>query len=101
MSSSNFLTLSTAIALAGTLAVLPLHAQTPFPATLAGHVVMPAQSFIAAPKDASDDLNINGKFTSDKRVDAIGAIEGLSAGKSPFLHYSEGYKRALPEMQRL
>ena len=83
MSSSSYLTLSTAIAvaLAGTVAALPLHAQTAFPATLAGHVVMPAQSFIAAPKDASDDLKISGKFTSGKRVDAIGTIEGLSAGR--------------------
>ena len=83
MSSSSYLTLSTAIAvaLAGTVAALPLHAQTAFPATLAGHVVMPAQSFIAAPKDASDDLKISGKFTSGERVDAIGTIEGLSAGR--------------------
>ena len=81
MSSSNFSTLSTAITLAGALAVLPLHAQTPFPATLAGHVVMPAQSFIAAPKDVSDDLKISGKFVSGKRVNAIGTVEGLSVGR--------------------
>ena len=61
--------------------MLPLHAQTPFPATLAGHVVVPAQSFIAAPKDASDDLKISGKFTSRKRVNAIGTVAGLSVGR--------------------
>lgn len=59
----------------------PLHAQTAFPATLAGHVVLPAKTFIAAPKDASDDLKISGKFTTGKRVDAIGTVEGLSAGR--------------------
>ena len=81
MSSSKLFTLSTAIALASTLATLPLHAQTAFSATLAGHAVMPAQSFIAAPKDASDDLKISGKFTTGKRVDTLGTIEGLSAGR--------------------
>ena len=81
MSSSKRFTLSTAIALASTLVALPLHAQTAFPATLAGHVVMPAQSFIAAPKDASDDLKISGKFTPGKRVNALGTVEGLSAGR--------------------
>lgn len=35
-------------ALAVALLAAPLHAQTAFPATLAGHAVMPAQSFIAA-----------------------------------------------------
>ena len=81
MSSSSFLTLSAAIAPASTLAALPLHAQISFPATLAGHVVPPAQSFIAAPKDAPDDLKISGKFTSGKRVDAIGTVAGLSVGR--------------------
>ncbi len=60
-------------------------AQTPapsaFPATLAGHVVMPAQSFIAAPKDAPQDLQVSGKFTNGKRTEALGTVEGLSAGR--------------------
>lgn len=56
-------------------------APTAFPATLAGHVVMPAQSFIAAPKDAPQDLQVSGKFTNGKRTEALGAIEGLSAGR--------------------
>ena len=81
MSSTRFFTLSTAIALASTLATLPLHAQTAFPATLAGHAILPAQSFIAASKDASDDLKISGKFTTGKRIDAIGTVEGMSAGR--------------------
>lgn len=57
------------------------HAQTAYPATLAGHVVMPAQSFIPAPKDAPQDLKISGKFTTGKRIDKIGTVEGLSAGR--------------------
>ncbi len=52
-----------------------------FPATLAGHVVMPALSFLAAPKDAPQDLKISGKFTTGKRVEAVGTVEGLSAGR--------------------
>ena len=69
------------------LASSPLHAQTAaaaapgFAATLAGHVVMPAASFIAAPRDAPPDLQISGKFTTGKRVDAVGTVEGLSAGR--------------------
>ena len=69
------------------LASVPLYAQdqTPvpvaFPATLAGHVVVPAQSFIAAPKDAPEDLKTSGKFTTGKRVEAVGTVEGLSAGR--------------------
>src|SRR5688572_2720848 len=62
----------------------PLYAQTSVPAysaTLAGHVVMPAQSFIAAPKDAPQDLQVSGKFTSGKRTEALGTVEGLSAGR--------------------
>lgn len=56
-------------------------AQTAYPATLAGHALLPAQSFTAAPKDAPADLQASGKFTSGKRVEALGSIEGLSAGR--------------------
>ena len=68
-------------ALAAMLVMLaaPLQAQTAFPATLAGHVVMPAQSFIAAPKDAPQDLRSSGKFTTGKRVEATVTVEGQSA----------------------
>ncbi len=59
----------------------PLHAQTAFPATLAGHALLPAQSFIAAPKDAPQDLRNAGKFTTGKRVEALGTVEGRSAGR--------------------
>jgi hypothetical protein len=66
---------------AAALLAAPLHAQTAFPATLAGHALMPAQSFIAAPKDAPQDLKNAGKFTTGKRVEALGTVEGLSAGR--------------------
>ncbi len=52
-----------------------------FPATLTGHVVMPAESFIAMPDDAPADLKTSGKYTTGKRVDAIGTVEGKSAGR--------------------
>jgi hypothetical protein len=51
------------------------------PAILAGHVVMPAATFIPAPADAPDDLKISGKFTTGKRVEATGTIEGRSRGR--------------------
>jgi hypothetical protein len=51
------------------------------PATLAGHVVIPAATFIPAPADAPEDLKISGKFTTGKRVDAAGTIEGRSRGR--------------------
>ncbi len=68
-------------ALAAAALALPLHAQTAFPATLAGHVLMPALSLIAAPKDAPQDLKNAGKFTTGKRVEATGTVEGQSAGR--------------------
>jgi hypothetical protein len=68
-------------ALAAAALVSPLQAQTAFPATLAGHVVMPAKSFIAAPKDAPQDLQVSGKFTNGQRTEAPGTVEGLSAGR--------------------
>jgi hypothetical protein len=50
-------------------------------AVLAGHIVIPAQTFIDAPADAPSDLKVSGKFTTSKRVDAIGTIEGQSKGR--------------------
>ncbi len=70
-------TLSTFLAIALTSTAL---AQSQ-PATLAGHVVIPAATFIPAPADAPDDLKISGKFTTGKRVDSVGTIEGRSRGR--------------------
>ena len=63
--------------------------QQQFPAVLAGHVVMPAASFVPAPEDAPDDLRVSGKFIGGIRQDKIGSVEGLSNGrptglKTPF-----------------
>ncbi len=49
-----------------------------FAATLAGHAVMPAESFVEAPADAPADLKVSGKFTTGTRVDAVGSVEGKS-----------------------
>ena len=49
-----------------------------FPATLKGHAVLPAQTFIDAPPDAPDDLKTSGKYTTGKRVDAVGSVMGKS-----------------------
>ena len=56
-------------------------AQTAYPATLAGHALLPAQTFIPAPKDAPADLQVSGKFTTGKLVEKIGSVEGLSGGR--------------------
>ncbi|KAF0227081.1 MAG: hypothetical protein FD175_2843 [Beijerinckiaceae bacterium] len=53
-----------------------------FPAKLAGHVVIPAGTFIDVPSDAPADLKISGKFANGPvRVDALGSVEGKSAGR--------------------
>ena len=61
--------------------VLSSHGQTAYPAQLAGHAVLPALTLIAAPKDAPADLQTSGKFTTGQRVEKIGSVEGLSAGR--------------------
>jgi hypothetical protein len=53
----------------------------PHQATVAGHIVIPAATFIPAPADAPEDLKVSGKFTTGKRVDAIGTVEGRSRGR--------------------
>jgi hypothetical protein len=53
----------------------------PFSATLAGHVVIPAETYVAAPADAPADLKTPGKFTTGKRIDQIGSLEGTSGGR--------------------
>lgn len=81
MLSSNFVKSMGALAAASVFVALPAYPQTSFPAVLAGHVMMPAQSFMETPKDAPSDLQISGKFTSGTRVEALGTVEGLSAGR--------------------
>lgn len=57
------------------------NAQTEFPASLSGHAVLPANTFIAAPKDAPANLHTSGKFTTGKRVEKIGSVEGKSSDR--------------------
>ncbi|QIL82757.1 esterase-like activity of phytase family protein [Diaphorobacter sp. HDW4A] len=52
-----------------------------FNATLAGHAVLPAQSFVASPKDAPADLQMSGKFTTAQRAEKAGSVEGQSNGR--------------------
>jgi hypothetical protein len=59
-------------------AAAPAFAQTEFPAVLSGHVVLPAETFIDAPADAPDDLKTSGKYTTGRRVDALGSVMGKS-----------------------
>jgi hypothetical protein len=74
-------------AAAAALACLPAAAQDDatapreFPAVLAGHALMPARSFIAAPKDAPADLRVSAKFTTGQRVEALGSVPGTSGGR--------------------
>jgi hypothetical protein len=59
----------------------PAFAQQEFKATLAGHAILPAETFLKAPDDAPADLKTSGKFTTGKRIDAVGSVEGRSNGR--------------------
>jgi len=75
----------TIVKLATGLVVLALSpaafAQQEFPATLAGHAVLPAESYLAAPADAPADLKMSGKFTTGTRIEKLNTVEGRSAGR--------------------
>ncbi|UHC18931.1 esterase-like activity of phytase family protein [Methylobacterium currus] len=65
----------------------PQTSQTPpapqtFPATLAGHAVLPADSVAPLPADAPKDLATPGKFTTGRRVEAVGTVEAQSMGRA-------------------
>lgn len=68
-----------ALACAATLSTA--QAQQAYPATLAGHAILPARTLIAAPADAPADLRMSGKFTTPQRVDKAGSVMGLSGGR--------------------
>jgi hypothetical protein len=76
-----------ALTLAAVLAVAPAFAQTAaegprqVPAILAGHAILPAETFIDPPADAPADARVSGKFTTPQRVEAIGTIVGSSNGR--------------------
>ena len=79
--SLNRLAASVALACVALSPAFTAHAQQAFPATLAGHAVMPALSVIPAPADAPADLRHAGKFTTAQRVEKLGSVMGLSAGR--------------------
>lgn len=60
----------------------PAQADQVFPATLAGHSLLAAETFVPAPLDAPADLKVSGKFTENGlRTDAVGSVMGRSAGR--------------------
>ena len=79
--SLNRLAASVALACVALSPAFTAHAQQAFPATLTGHAVMPALTVIPAPADAPADLRHAGKFTTAQRVEKLGSVMGLSAGR--------------------
>ncbi|WP_434515738.1 esterase-like activity of phytase family protein [Dechloromonas sp. ARDL1] len=69
-----------ALAILASFTMTSAMADQAFPATLAGHAVLPAKTFIAPPKDAPDSLKVSGKYTGpeSKRVDAVDSLPGNS-----------------------
>jgi hypothetical protein len=63
------------------LLALPAAAQQEFSAVLAGHALLPAKTFLPAPADVPADLKVSGKFTTGKRVEALGTVMGKSNGR--------------------
>jgi len=79
---SRFSTLAACAALAcASIATTTAFAQQAYPATLAGHAVLPALTLIPAPQDAPQDLRVSGKFTTPRRVEAVGSVMGQSGGR--------------------
>ncbi|PJX20462.1 glycerophosphoryl diester phosphodiesterase [Advenella sp. S44] len=56
-------------------------AQTEVPAVLEGHAVLPASSTIPAPKNAPEDLEFAGKYTTGNRVEQLASVMGKSNGR--------------------
>jgi hypothetical protein len=69
-----------------TILALPAAAETTFPATLAGHALIPAATFVAPPTDAPKDAALSGKFTGAARTMEVGTVPGDTGamhGKRP------------------
>ncbi|MEH3086280.1 MAG: esterase-like activity of phytase family protein [Xylophilus ampelinus] len=72
------------LAVTAALLAAPAHAADDapvLPARLAGHALLPARSFVPAPQDAPPDLRHSGKFTTGRRVERLGSVEGTSFGR--------------------
>ena len=64
----------------------PVFAEDSFPATLAGHALIPAATFVPPPADAPKDAAISGKFTGTspvRDVESVMGDTGASHGKRP------------------
>jgi hypothetical protein len=67
--------------LIGIAAICPAMAEEQtFPATLAGHAVLPAMTMIAPPADAPADAAVSGKFTGPARNAEVGTVMGDTGG---------------------
>lgn len=60
---------------------LSANAADEYSATLVGHALLPAKTFIPVPADAPDDLKISGKYTTGQYVATLGSIEGMSSDR--------------------
>lgn len=69
------------LAAALALSLGPAHANQELPARLAGHAILPAETFIQPPADAPDELKVSGRFTGAARADAVGSVMGRSNGR--------------------
>ena len=79
---SRYLSFLCAIGITGLISLpASVLAKAAYPANLAGHAVLPAETYIPAPKSAPADLQVSGKFTTGQRVDKLASVEGVSAGR--------------------
>ncbi|ALK10151.1 esterase-like activity of phytase family protein [Blastochloris viridis] len=71
----------------------PATAQQQFPATLAGHALIPAATSFTPPADAPADLAVSGKFAAPdrRRIDALGTIAGTSFLSDPAAPRATGF----------
>jgi hypothetical protein len=82
------LKLAYAVSLAALLAAAPAFADQRFPATLAGHALLPANTMVEAPADAPESLRVSGKFAGpgaarNERVGSVPGATGSGAGTRP------------------
>lgn len=74
-------------ALSALLATTSVNAAEQFPATLAGHIIIPGDTKISVPDDARMILRVNGKFHEKHRIEELGAIEGKSNGRPTGINF--------------
>ena len=73
--------------------VAPAAAQQQFPATLAGHAILPAATSFTPPADVPAALQVSGKYVGPdaRRVDDIGAIKTQTSVAAPSAPRFTGY----------